>query len=129
MPPMCAALGVSQMNRFADTLKAKAALHYQYNAAFADMESVKLLPSGNHWVNAILLDSRIMQQRDEVLALLTDEGFGARALFTPLHLQEPYKDFPRQPNLVTSEDLHRRCICLPSSITIGGENGNEKQTH
>jgi dTDP-4-amino-4,6-dideoxygalactose transaminase len=56
-----------------------------------------------------------MNERDAVIQALLDDGFEARAIFTPLHKLSHFKFAPRQGSLQTAEDIWRRCICLPST--------------
>ena len=118
MPAMCAALGIGQLERLPDLLKRKAAVAARYCRAFQDVLTATpiILPGANDWVCCAILDSRCIDARDAVLDALTNEGFEARALFTPLHTLAHFKHYPRQSNTLDgAEDLFRRAICLPST--------------
>jgi perosamine synthetase len=117
MSSMGAALGVEQLGRLAQTLSAKLTLAARYAVSFDDNKNVSMIdvPGSNHWLNAILLDPRVMNERDAVIQALLDDGFEARAIFTPLHKLSHFKFAPRQGSLQTAEDIWRRCICLPST--------------
>ncbi len=117
MPPPCAAVGIPQMMRLKQTLEAKADLAARYTLAFADAEHAALIAApGNNWINAIMLDPRCMDKRDEVLGALQADGFEARAMFTPLHLLPHLRHYPRMDSMGYAEDSFRRCICLPSTV-------------
>lgn len=117
MPPLCAALGLPQLERLHQTLEAKTRLAGLYAYHFTEVASAHYVPrSGNQWLNACLLDPRCMDKRDAVIQALISDGFEARALFMPLHMLKHFEKCPRQKSLDTSEDLFRRCICLPSTV-------------
>lgn len=118
MPNICAALGLSQLRRIRRTLDEKENLFQRYKAAFQTCKTAKLVDGlGNRWLNCCLLDPRHMKDRDEVIGALLENGYEARALFTPMHMLDHFRGYPRKPMLSSSEDLHRRAICLPSSIS------------
>jgi perosamine synthetase len=121
MPNICAALGIKQLERLSRTLAAKRLMTTRYAAAFADHSIATLCfnMQSNCWLNAIVITPHYPGIRDDVINMLLDEGYSARAIFTPLHLLPHFKDCPRQPNLLVAEDLFSRMVCLPSSL--GGE--------
>ena len=112
MPPICAALGASQMRRFDETLAKKREL---YEAYWREFNDCMIHCEGNHWINAIRVHPDL---RNPVIEALQDEGFGARALFTPLHMLPIFDDCHRDTtgNMPISERLHSSVVCLPSSI-------------
>lgn len=118
MPQMCAALGIGQLRRLKATVEEKRKVRQRYVSAFEETNHAKVFEGkpDNCWLNAILLDSRVMDKRDEIIEKLLSEGYEARAMFTPLHKQAPYKLMPRQATLTTCEDIFRRAICLPSTV-------------
>ncbi len=118
MPNLCAALGVYQLDHLGETLKAKLALTNRYADAFSDSKVASFISdsTANGWVNAIALSHEFRNDRNQVIERLQSEGYGARALFTPLHTLPMFKGCPRQPDLKVAEDLFRRVVCLPSSI-------------
>lgn len=120
MPNINAALGCSQMDDLPYILHYKRKLAEKYIEAFESI-GVKMItePDGtrsNYWLNAIILDNPADQE--PTLRALHDAGYLARMLPTPLHMLEPYKNYPRD-DLSKSEDLWRRVICLPSSPALG----------
>jgi perosamine synthetase len=133
MPPLCAALGINQLSNLPGVLEAKARLANRYGHAFRDIGAVKHVSGGNRWLNALLIESAIYghewrdetkvatdasyeKTRDAIITTLLNSGYGARAIFTPLHMLPHFRNMPRQPNMAGSEDLFRRLVCLPSSI-------------
>lgn len=121
MPNLNAALGVAQMEQLPTLLAAKHELAYCYREALKDLTGVRLFlePEGresNHWLNLLLLDEP--GQRDELLQAAHAEGLYLRPFWTPLHHLPMYRDCPRA-NLIVSEDLFIRGVCLPSSAQLG----------
>lgn len=137
MPPMCAALGMSQLALLPGILEEKVRLANRYAHAFRDVSCVEHRSGGNRWLNAALLrpsvnesyerdgtilaaDGSYTEYRDAALTALLEAGYGARAIFTPLHTLPHLKRYPKQDSLAGSEDIFRRMICLPSSVDGGG---------
>ena len=61
-----------------------------------------------------MLDREYAGERDRLLSALHANGVHARPLWTPMHLLPMYRDCPRA-RLPVAEDMHARCINLPSS--------------
>lgn len=114
MPNICAALGLGQMRRLEETVARKRALHERYrNALPVPMWEEPPGCRANFWLNAITV-----KDRDATLRALTEVGISCRALFTPLHLQEPYRDCPRDEDLSAAEELFAHTVCLPSGAIV-----------
>lgn len=123
LPNLNAALGCAQIEVLDQTLKAKRALAMQYLAAFdgcaeADILAEPAGASSNYWLNTLVLDLGVADQRDALLAALHDTGYLVRPIWDPMHTLKMYRDCPRMPLPVT-EDLARRVINLPSSADLG----------
>lgn len=114
-------LGVAQLPRLEGRVGRKMALHNRYAIEASTVRGATVVhqsPASNCWLNAVLLEPTIdaAQRRDAAMKALSSAGFGCRALFTPLHMVEPYEGFPRMPNLGVAEDIFNRAICLPSGV-------------
>lgn len=123
LPNVCAALGVGQLGRIEEKVAQKWGRNAAYMRAFEGMDGVQMVSSfagarPNHWLSAIMIDPRYVHDahalRLETMKRLQGFGIESRELYTPLHLQKPYEDCPRQGNLEIATDLWRRVICLPS---------------
>jgi perosamine synthetase len=123
MPNICAALGIKQLERLSSTLTAKRLMTARYAVAFAGsgVATLYVNPQSNCWLNAIMTTPHYPGERNGIINALLDEGYNARAIFTPLHLLPHFKDCPRQQNLMVAEDIFSRMVCLPSSL--GGDAG------
>lgn len=118
-----AALGCSQLhdpkngNRFSEILAHKRGLAARYRHNLSHLvkfvePTIECEP--NYWLNTILVDNR-----DELLAHLHDEGIKARAAFTPLHRLPMYEDHSRSDLIMhEADDLFNRGICLPSGANL-----------
>jgi perosamine synthetase len=78
MPNINAALGCAQLEQLPDLLAAKRRLFERYREAFRGISHVRLMtePEGcrsNYWLQALLLDKAVAEQRDTVLV---SEGAG-----------------------------------------------------
>lgn len=119
-----AALGLAQAKEFDRTLATKRALATRYRQHIS-AEFVEPLPGSdpNYWLNTILVDNR-----DEVMEALHNDGIKARASFTPLNTLPFYKYslgglYQYQYNIAQSDmpeatRFFERSICLPSGAGI-----------
>jgi perosamine synthetase len=119
LPNINAALGCAQMERLPAMVEAKRTLAERYLSAFRDFPWARIYrePEGsrsNYWLNTLVLDRKCATERDRLLSALHDHGIRARPLWTPTHLLPMYRDCPRS-SLPVAEDMHARCINLPSS--------------
>jgi perosamine synthetase len=126
LPNLNAALGCAQLEQLDGFLASKRRLAAAYDRAFAGVPGVAFArePEGttsNYWLNAILLDEAHADQRDEVLAVLNDAGFGARPAWTLMHRLPMFAANPRG-DLRVAESIERRLINLPSSASIQARN-------
>lgn len=122
MPNLNAALGCAQLEQLPDFLVAKRHLAERYLEAFVGVEGVRLLqePAGtesNYWLQALLLDESMVEQRDRLLEVTNDAGLMTRPAWTLMHRLAPYRDCPRGP-VPVAESLARRIINLPSSAGL-----------
>ncbi len=122
LPNLNAALGCSQMEDLPRLLEAKRELAAAYIAAFKGT-NVRVLsePSGcrsNYWLNAIILDSPGLEQRDVLLAKLHQQGVISRPVWKPMHQLPIYATCPRMPDLHVTELISERLINLPSSSNL-----------
>jgi perosamine synthetase len=123
MPNLNAALGCAQLEQLPGFLQAKRALFKQYQAALAGVAGVRLVaePRGcrsNYWLQTLLLDESVAQERDAILATANDAGLMIRPAWTLMHRLPAFRACPRM-QLPVAESLERRLISLPSSAHLG----------
>ena len=119
LPNINAALGCAQVERLPATVAAKRELAQRYLEIFDNFPGARIYrePEGarsNYWLNTLVLDREFAGERDSLLAALHAGGVRARPLWTPMHLLPMYRNCPRS-RLPVAEDMHARCINLPSS--------------
>ena len=119
LPNINAALGCGQMERLSAMVEAKRELAGRYLEVFDGFANAGIYrePAGarsNYWLNTLVLDREYAGERDRLLSALHANGVHARPLWTPMHLLPMYRNCPRS-RLPVAEDMHARCINLPSS--------------
>jgi predicted outer membrane repeat protein len=123
LPNINAALGCAQMEQLPRFLESKRRLHDRYVEAFRGIAGISLMrePAGtrsNYWLQAMLLDEAVADQRDAILAATNDAGLMTRPAWTLMHRLAPYANSPRMA-LPVAESIERRLINLPSSAFLG----------
>jgi perosamine synthetase len=122
MPNMNAALGCAQLEQLTGFLDSKRRLFERYREAFGVVAGTQILeePHGcesNYWLQTLLLDTDVDEERDSILTTTNDAGFMTRPTWTLLHRLVPYQNCPRAP-LPVAENLESRIINLPSSAGL-----------
>jgi dTDP-4-amino-4,6-dideoxygalactose transaminase len=120
MPNLNAALGCAQMERLEEFLMAKAQVAVQWDTFFnkKDTNFVKAIHGNkaNHWLNAIILDSR--EARDEFLKITNDNNVMTRPIWTLMSKLPMFKDCQTD-GLENSLWLEDRGVNVPSSVPDG----------
>jgi perosamine synthetase len=119
MPNLNAALGCAQLEQLPDFLTSKRRLFKSYQKALLDIKGVTLFaePEGSHsnyWLQTLLLDDSVANQRDSILEVTNLAGLMTRPAWKLLHKLTPFEDYPQAP-LPVSESLEKRIANLPSS--------------
>ena len=119
LPNLNAALGCAQLELLPDFLGSKRRLFKSYQEALHDISGVTLFtePAGsqsNYWLQTLLLDDSVANQRDSVLEATNLAGIMTRPAWRLLHKLTPFKDCPQAP-LPVAESLEKRITNLPSS--------------
>ena len=122
MPNLNAALGCAQLEQLPHFLASKRHLTERYLRAFADLPLVRLMtePAGcqsNYWLQTLILDEALAEQRDAILEATNDAGLMTRPAWVLMHHLPAYQKCPRAP-LPVAESLARRIINIPSSAGL-----------
>lgn len=122
MPNLNAALGCAQLEQLPQFLESKRRLFERYRDAFKDFRAVQVMEEpvdcrSNYWLQALLLDKSVADERDDLLEDTNNAGLMTRPIWTLLHRLAPYQDCPRAP-LPVAESLERRILNLPSSAGL-----------
>ncbi len=122
MPNINAALGVAQLENLSQYLQKKSQLFENYCKYFANFAYGRIfIPphecQSNHWLIGLICNQNI--NIDEILPSLHQLNIKARPLWGLIHLQAPYLNHPKSPDLSCAIDLSKRVINLPSSVFLG----------
>ena len=112
----------AQLEKLPDFLASKRQLTDRYLQACADLAQVQLFTEpanceSNYWLQTLILDESVADQRDAILEATNDAGLMTRPAWTLMHRLPAYKSFPRAP-LPVSESRARRIINLPSNVLV-----------
>lgn len=123
MPNINAAIGCAQLEQIPQFIHSKRMLAKQYQAAFETMEGIACFKeadfaSSNYWLNVLLLDEAVTDQRDNLLELTNEQGIMTRPIWTLINKLDMYKDCPKM-DLSVAESLSRRVVNIPSSVRLG----------
>jgi perosamine synthetase len=119
MPNLNAAVGCAQLERLLQFLRAKRALTQRYADAFADLPQARLFlerpgTEVNYWLQTLILEPGVADQRDAVLAATNEAGLMTRPVWELLNSLPMYRDCISMP-LPVATDVARRIVNLPSS--------------
>ena len=122
LPNLNAALGCAQLEQLPVLLEAKRRLYFRYAASFGTVSSVRLMaePAGsrsNYWLQTLLLDESVAEQRDDVLAATNDTGLMTRPVWVLNHRLPAFLGSPHM-LLPVAESLERRIVNIPSSAQL-----------
>lgn len=117
MPNLNAALGCAQLEKMPEFIEQKRLLTKRYEQLITNLQGVHLFKEptsckSNYWLQTLILEDVI--NRDEVLAILNENGVMSRPIWTPMHKLNMFKDCPRM-NLRVTEFLNERVINIPST--------------
>ncbi len=122
MTNLQAAVGVAQLERLDDFLRAKANIAANYAQSFDDLDGVLPFPSvddsiGSNWLSGIYLPDAPISKMEQLRKALTENGIEGRTFWKPIHLQEPYKNCPHALN-DRSATIWERVQPLPCSTQL-----------
>ena len=127
MSNITAGIGRGQMEVLPSRVEARRAMNKFYQDLFADIEGVTVFvePSSdyysNHWLSAILVDSKVAgKTREELRLALLEDDIESRPLWKPMHMQPIFANSPYYGTNV-SEELFENGLCLPSGSNLTDE--------
>ena len=123
MPNINAALGVAQLSKLDEFVKAKRTLANAYADAFAGIDGVSIFsePKGatsNYWLDSLILDDGVVNERDTIIEKAQEEGLQLRPAWKLLPELGPYRHHP-QGTLFVAKNLQPRILNIPSSAFLG----------
>ncbi len=122
LPNVNAALGCAQLEQLPAFIASKRRLFERYRTAFARVDGARLVeePNGcrsNYWLQTLLLDDSLAEERDSILAATNDAGLMTRPAWTLMHRLPAFAECPRM-DLAVAESLDARLINIPSSAFL-----------
>lgn len=122
LPNLNAALGCAQLEQLDHFVACKRRLAESYRAALAGVPGVRFVAEAphtraNYWLNAVIVESGDLADRNALLESLAADGIGARPAWSLMHTLPMFRDAPRMP-LGTAERLERSLVNLPSSAWL-----------
>ena len=122
MPNLNAALGCAQIEQLPTLLTRKRELFARYSAAFAAVTGARLMSEpiecqSNYWLQTILLDEDLGDEREAVLKATNAAGLATRPTWTLMNELEPFAQSPKM-DLSCARSLARRIINIPSSPNL-----------
>lgn len=119
LPNINAALGCAQLEQLPNFINAKRELFARYKEAFSPFAGVDVVEEpqnsrSNYWLQAILLDTSMSEQRDLILDVTNSSGVMTRPVWRLLNRLKPYSNYPSM-TLSGAESLEKRLINIPSS--------------
>ncbi len=117
MPNINAALGLAQVANLNNFVKSKRQLAKKYQQ-WGKENNIEFLTEtegtkSNYWLNTIILKD--YKERDHFLDLLNRNNISSRPTWTPMHMQDIYKDCFYE-NLENTEWSFQRVVNVPSSV-------------
>ena len=113
-----AALGLSQLKRFENTLRLKRKLFKFYDKEINKNYFQLIKENGdkkfNYWLQTIIINRKYKSKVDKILNQLVKNGFNLRKGWELMTSMNYLKKYP-QMNLDASKDVQSRIINLPSS--------------
>jgi len=125
-----AAIGVAQLERLDEFVKAKRNMAAVYNSGLSVNTHITIPPEmewafNGYWLYTAIIDPTGGVSRDELIEKLMKNGVETRPVFYPLHAMPPYLEYVRNgQTFPVTDHLSRNGISLPSSVTISAEEQN-----
>jgi perosamine synthetase len=122
MPNLNAALGCAQLEQLPGFLASKRRLFESYKKVLSDIPGIRLFAEpkdshSNYWLQALLLDDSVSNQRDSILDVTNSAGLMTRPAWMLLHKLTPFQKYEHAP-LPVAESLEQTIINLPSSAGL-----------
>jgi len=121
-----AALGLAQLERIDEILRARAAVAQKYGERFSQVQNVALPPNDpdmkRSWFVYVVrfLGASAQELRDQVRAHFLKKGIASQVYFPAIHQQPYFNDLcPSSYQLPHTEEASRTCLALPFFTRLG----------
>jgi perosamine synthetase len=126
MTNLQAAVGLAQLNKLDNFVEKKRRNAKEYRSKLNEFKEdglIKLHPEMSwakcvYWMYSILIEDKFGINRDELIEKLGDMGIDTRPFFYLINTMPHFKNSERMP---VAEELSKRGINLPSSVTLNNE--------
>jgi len=117
LPTICAALGISQLEKIEDLIKKRQAIAKEFDLRLKECRQVKTPYKSNH-VNHIYQMYTIevpVKEREKLQQKLLDQGIMTKIYFPPIHLEKLYKNkYKYSENMLpVTEEISKKVLTLP----------------
>ncbi len=122
MPSLNAALGLAQIKRLKNFLKAKRKLFKEYSKNFKSIEGASIFKENkysksNYWLQTLIIDKNHKNLKNRILNYCHKKNFYLRPVWKLISSLKPYQSKQKM-NLSGAKDIVDRAINLPSSQDI-----------
>ena len=124
MSNICAGIGRGQMEVLQERVNMRRNIHEFYVELFNNIEGVNVFSEpnidyySNHWLSAIIIDSKIAGiTREDLRLALLEENIESRPLWKPMHMQPIFSNSPYYGGKV-AEELFENGLCMPSGSNV-----------
>ncbi len=123
MPTLCAALGISQLNKIDHIIKIRRKIGKYYDSELNNIEQITVLKEYNRSFQVYQLYSVLINdpsQRPLLQEFLLKNGIYTKIYFAPIHLKSYYKKrFNFEPGyLPITEEISKKILTLPMSLNF-----------
>lgn len=117
MSNVLAAIGIAQLSRLEEVVAKRRRVFskYQHLLDISGYQREKEGRFSNRWLSAFLFHDQ--KKVGDLIKSFSAHGIEVRKLWTPLHLQKPYLQYPKYIS-GTSEALNKKGLCLPSGFSL-----------
>ena len=114
MPSMNAALGISQLERIEELIKARQQIAIWYADGLIDSVTLPVIPTNYRHVYQLYTIRISGGKRDRVMSHLISKGIGCKVYFNPVHLTRHYtRDKWIPDSLPVTEQVSKEVLSLP----------------
>jgi perosamine synthetase len=122
MPNLNAALGCAQFEHLDDFIEKKRQIVNKYEQLIEGYDGIKLFKEpefakSNYWLQTLIFDEK-MYDINQVLETLNNHNVMSRPAWKPLHLLNPFQNYPKS-DLSVTEKLQYQIVNVPSSPYLG----------
>ena len=123
MTNLQAAIGVAQLGKLGEFIKAKRQLSQFYNELLKNVEGISLPPEepwakNVYWMYSVLIEDDYSLTRDQLIEEYGKTQIETRPFFNPIHTMPPYRSKECHP---VAEKLSKEGINLPSFVELKKE--------